>query len=149
MAAKKSTKSTKSTTKSTKATTKSKDVQLTFAPIMSAAHVFKALLRKKEVDNVGGQEVIRTVPLIDGLPIDFKVKKGEVVSVTAEQFEQLQINGFAETDEEYKRRKKFIDSMSAQHPENLTWDMIVAEGGNWSTLADSQNIVYNDKLLRV
>lgn len=149
MAAKKTTKSTTKSKTKTAAASKSKDVNITFAPIMSAATVFKMLLRKKEIDHIGGQEIPRTVPLIDGLPIEFRVKKGEVVTVTAEQFEQLQANGFAETDEEYKNRKKFIDSMSSQHPENLTWDMIVAEGGNWSTLADSQNIVYNDKLLRV
>ena len=56
---------------------------------------------------------------------------------------------WVETEEEYKRRQNFIHDMDAQHPETLTWDMIVAEGGNWSTLADSQHIVYNDKLLRV
>ena len=35
--------------------------------------------------------------------------------------------------------------MNPQHPETLSWDMIIAEGSNFSTLLDSQNIVYNDK----
>lgn len=143
MAEKKST-AKKSTTKKS---SKPKTYKLTFAPIMSAATRFQILLRKKEVKKVNGREITTTSPLIEGLPMTFVVNKGEIIEVNEEQFEQLK--PWVETDDEYKRRQSFIDSMSAQHPENLTWDMIVAEGGNWATLADSQHIVYNDKLLRV
>lgn len=157
MATKKSTKkSTKkestekeSTKKTTKKTTKSKDkmVQLTFNPIMSAATSFTILLRKKEIKRVNGSEVPYYVPSVEGLPAKLVVRKGETIEVTEEQLEAL--SPWVETEEEYDKRQQFIDNMSAQHPETLTWDMIVAEGGNWSTLADSQHIVYNDKLLRV
>jgi len=145
MAAKKETKS-KSKTKSK---AKPKKIQLTFAPIMSAAQKFRVLLRKREMKKVHGREVPVYSPLIEGLPMKLVVEKGQVIEVTQEQFEELQNRNWVETDEEYKRRQDFIKNMGAQHPETLTWDMIVAEGGNWSTLADSQHIVYNDKLLRV
>lgn len=137
----------KSTTKKTSKSTESENIKLTFAPIMSAANVFRILLRKKEVKRVRGSDITVNTPLIEGLPMKLVVAKGEIIEVTPEQFEQLK--PWVETDEEYQKRQDFIDSMSAQHPEALTWDMIVAEGGNWATLADSQHIVYNDKLLRV
>jgi ABC-type uncharacterized transport system YnjBCD substrate-binding protein len=89
------------------------------------------------------------VPAIEGLPIDFVVKKGEVVEVTQEQFKELQKRGHVETDEEYEARQEFIDNLSAQHPNTLSWDLIVAEGSNFATLTDSQKIIYNDKLIRV
>ena len=76
------------------------------------------------------------------------VKKGEVINVTEEQFKALQEKGHVETDEEYQKRQNFIDNLSAQHPETLTWEMIVAEGSNFATLRDSQDIIYNDKLIR-
>lgn len=136
----------KATTSKTK---KSKTVKLTFAPIMGAAEVYKALLREKVVKKSYGKDVITYQPAIEGLPVDFVVKKGEIVEVTEEQFEQLQKRGHVETDEEYKKRQEFIDNLSSQHPETLTWEMILAEGSNFSTLLDSQNIIYNDKLIKV
>jgi len=145
MAAKKKTTKTASKTKS-KAKTQKK-IQLTFNPIMSAADKFRILLRKKEIKKVNGMEVPFYVPKVEGLPMKLVVAKGEVIEVTEEQLEQL--GNWVETEEEYNKRQKFIENMNPQHPETLTWDMIVAEGGNWATLADSQHIVYNDKLLRV
>lgn len=144
MAAKKSTKK-ESTKKETKS--KAKTIKLTFNPIMSAANSFTILLRKKEIKRVNGSEVPYYAPSVEGLPMKLTVKKGEIIEVTEDQLPALE--PWVETEEEYKKRQKFINDMSAQHPETLTWDMIVAEGGNWSTLADSQHIVYNDKLLRV
>lgn len=142
---KKSTKKSASKTKSKAKTPKT--IKLTFNPIMSAADKFRILLRKKEIRRVNGMEVPYYVPKIEGLPMKLVVTKGEIIEVTPEQLEQLA--DWVETEEEYERRQKFIENMNPQHPDTLTWDMIVAEGGNWATLADSQHIVYNDKLLRV
>jgi hypothetical protein len=151
MAAKKTSTKKETTKKETKTKSKSKakskKVKLTFNPIMSAANKFTILLRKQEMQRVRGEDIPVNVPLIEGLPMKLVIEKGEVIEVTEEQLEQLA--PWVETKEEYEKRQEFIDNMSAQHPENLTWDMIVAEGGNWATLADSQRIVYNDKLLRV
>ena len=149
MATKKSTtkKSTKKETTKKETKSKAKMTKLTFNPIMSAANSFTILLRKKEIKRVNGSEVPYHAPSVEGLPMKLVVKKGEIIEVTEDQLAALE--PWVETEEEYNKRQKFIEDMSAQHPETLTWDMIVAEGGNWSTLADSQHIVYNDKLLRV
>lgn len=128
---------------------KSKTVKLTFAPIMGAAIQYKALLREKVIKKAYGKEVITYQPAIEGLPVDFVVKKGEIVEVTEEQYLQLQERGHVESDEEYKKRQEFIDNLDSQHPETLTWDMIIAEGSNFATLLDSQHIIYNDKLVKV
>lgn len=143
------TKSKTTRAKSSSRAKSSKNIKLTFAPIMSAAQKFRILLRKKELKKINGRDVPTYVPLIEGLPMKLEVARGEVIEVTPEQLEQLQEGRWVETDEEYKERQKFIESMDSQHPETLTWDMIIAEGGNWATLSDSQKIVYNDKLLRV
>ncbi len=142
--------STESTTTTSKTTKKTKKmVDLTFQPILSAADQFSALLRKKAIREEYGQRIPVYTPAIEGLPMKIVVRKGEVLSVTEEQFAELQQMGHAETDEEYKKRKDFVEKMSSQHPEKLTWDMIVAEGSNFATLRDSQFIIYNDKLLRL
>lgn len=149
MAPKKKTKKSESESKTTSKTKKTKMVDLTFQPILSAADQFSALLRKKTMKEEYGQRIPVYAPAIEGLPMKIVVKKGEILSVTEEQFEELQKMGHAETDEEYKKRKDFVERLSSQHPEKLTWDMIVAEGSNFATLRDSQFIIYNDKLLRV
>lgn len=139
----------KETKKETKSTKSSKKIKLTFAPILGAAAQFSALLREKTIKTEYGNEIASYTPAIEGLPIKLTVQKGEVIEVTEEQFKALQDLGHAETDEEYKAREKFIKNMSSQHPETLSWDMIVAEGSNFATLRQSQFIIYNDKLLRV
>lgn len=147
MAPKKKTKSEKSETKTTKKS--EKKVKLTFSPIMGAANQFTALLREKTIKEDYGREIASYSPAIDGLPMKLVVQKGEIIEVTEKQFEELQSMGFVETNEEYKARQDFIQNLSAQHPETLTWEMIVAEGSNFATLRDSQKIIYNDKLIRV
>lgn len=150
MAAKK--KSEEKTSKKSKSTKKSKSVKkikLTFAPVMGAGKEFTALLRKKTMKSVYGREEPVYSPAIDGLPMELTVRKGEVIEVTQEQLDELRSRGHVETEEEYKARQHFIKSMNPQHPETLSWDMIISEGSNFSTLLDSQNIVYNDKLLIV
>lgn len=150
MAAKK--KSEEKTSKKSKSTKKSKSVKkikLTFAPVMGAGKEFTALLRKKTMKSVYGREEPVYSPAIDGLPMELTVRKGEVIEVTQEQLDELRNRGHVETEEEYKDRQHFIKSMNPQHPETLSWDMIISEGSNFSTLLDSQNIVYNDKLLIV
>lgn len=155
MAAKKKTKETKEAeetkeeTKKTKKTSakKSKKIKLTFEPIAGAAVQYKALLRERVVEKNSIREMVSYVPAIEGLPLELVVRKGEVVEVTPEQYDRLVEMGYAESKEEYKQREKFIESLRPQHPESLTWDMIVAEGANFSTLLESQNIIYNDKLI--
>lgn len=143
---KKTTKSTKSTETKAK---KEKLITLTFLPIMGAADQYTALLRKKTMMKDYGREVPVYTPAIEGLPMKLTIKKGQTYDVTPEQLKILQDMGHVETDEEYKAREKFINEMSDQHPRKLTWEMIVAEGSNFKTLRDSQDIVYNDKLLIV
>ena len=148
---KKTTKSKEDSAKKTtkKTTKKSKDIVLTFSPILGAADQYVALLRDKVVKENYGKEEVSYVPAVEGLPMKLVVKKGETITVTEEQFKILQERGHAETDEEYKKREEFINNLSSQHPETLTWDMIVAEGSNFATLHESQMIIYNDKLIRV
>lgn len=147
MAAKKK----QTTKKSEKSESKSKSkkmVALTFLPILGAADQYTALLRNKTIKKDYGREVAAYAPAIEGLPIKLTVRKGEIIEVTEDQYKELQAMGHVETDEEYKKRQAFIDNLSAQHPETLTWDMIVAEGANFATLRDSQDIIYNDKLIK-
>ena len=148
-AKKKSEEKTSKKSKSTKKSKSAKKIKLTFAPVMGAVKEFTALLRKKTMKSVYGREEPVYSPAIDGLPMELTVKKGEVIEVTQEQLDELRNRGHVETEEEYKSRQHFIKSMNPQHPETLNWDMIIAEGSNFSTLLDSQNIVYNDKLLIV
>ena len=148
-AKKKSEEKTSKKSKSTKKSKSAKKIKLTFAPVMGAGKEFTALLRKKTMKSVYGREEPVYSPAIEGLPMELTVKKGEVIEVTQEQLDELRNRGHVETEEEYKSRQHFIKSMNPQHPETLNWDMIIAEGSNFSTLLDSQNIVYNDKLLIV
>ena len=148
-AKKKSEEKTSKKSKSTKKSKSAKKIKLTFAPVMGAGKEFTALLRKKTMKSVYGREEPVYSPAINGLPMELTVKKGEVIEVTQEQLDELRNRGHVETEEEYKSRQHFIKSMNPQHPETLNWDMIIAEGSNFSTLLDSQNIVYNDKLLIV
>lgn len=137
----------KKETKSSKSKKDTKKVKLTFAPIMGAAKEYTALLRTKITKNVYGREESFYSPAIEGLPIELTVRKGEIIEVTQEQLKELQKRGHVETDEEHEKRQNFIKNMESQHPETLGWDLIIAQGSNFSTLLDSQNIVYNDKLL--
>jgi hypothetical protein len=134
--------------KETKVKKTEKKIALTFLPIIGAADQFTMLLRKKDIKKDYGVDVAAYEPAIEGLPMKLTVKKGEILEVTKAQLEELQKMGFVETDEEYKQREKFIENLSAQHPETLTWEMIVSEGANFATLRDSQDIIYNDKLIR-
>lgn len=140
----------KQTTEKTekKSSKKSDKVVLTFLPILGAADQYSALLREKIIRKDYGREVASYAPAIEGLPMKITVKKGETIEVTEEQYKELQKRGHVESDEEYKQRQAFIKNLSSQHPETLTWDMIVAEGSNFATLRESQDIIYNDKLIR-
>lgn len=148
-AKKKQSKETKETKeKKEKKTTKKSTIDLTFLPIMGAADQYTMLLREKVIKNDFGGEVAAYAPAVEGLPMKVTVRKGEILTVTQEQFEELQKRGHVESDEEYKKREAFVKNLSNQHPEVLTWDMIVSEGANFATLRDSQDIIYNDKLIR-
>ena len=153
MAPKKTTKSTekKETTKKTtkkSASKKEEKIQLTFMPVLTAATQFKMLLRNKTEAEVNGQKVLKTTPLIEGLPVEVIVRKGEILDVTPAQFKELQTLGYVESDEDYERRKQWINALPPQHPEKIPWKSIEKETSFWITLKDSEQI-YNDKLIRV
>ena len=130
----------KTTTKKTsQKKTTSKKIKL---PLGFSAGSINFLLREK--DKKG-----RNQPLIKGLPINLEVQKGEVIEVTQKQFEELQIEGCVETDEEYKQRKAFIEGMKNQYPQTYS-DLEIAEAkGDLISATESQRLIYNDKLIRV
>ena len=139
MAEKKTTKK-KSTT--TKKTTTTKKIKLTYLPLGFSANSINFPLREK--DKKG-----RNKPLIKGIPMNLEVQKGEIIEVTQKQFEELQIEGVVETEEEYKERKAFIKGMKNQYPQTFS-DLEVAElKGDLISATESQRLIYNDKLIRV
>lgn len=138
MAAKKTTK--KSTTK--KASTKSKNVFVTYDPVGFTAEQMSFPLRTKEFK--GG--VLVDVPLVEGLPMDFTVRKGEKVELTPTQLEQLQAVRVVESDEEYKMRKDFIKNIPNQYP-NTANDENTEAVKSLLTENDLQFRIYNDRLI--
>lgn len=150
MAPKKSTKSTTKKEETKKETPKAKKtIQLTFAPMLSAATQYKMLLRKKVEKDVNGDTVLVNAPLIDGLPVEVIVKKGQIFNVTQEQYEALQNLGYVESDEDYARRQAYIKTLPPQHPdEKIPWHSIEQERPFWISLKDSE-MIYDDKLIRV
>ena len=78
----------------TKTAKKSKNIQLTFRPVFSAATNFTAYLQQKVTRVNNGNEMIVDIPMIEGLPGILTVKAGEVITVTEEQLKQLTDLGF-------------------------------------------------------
>ena len=145
MATKKKTTTKKtSTTKkaSTKKITKKSDkIKLTYQPIGFNAKQMTFSLKKKNVEG-------RSVPLIEGLPMQLTVAVGEVIEVTPEQFEALQENKCVESDEEYKKRINFLKGMKDQYPKTFSDAEIAREKGHLISSQESQRMIYNDKLIR-
>lgn len=136
---KKTQKKRESTSEKKKTSTK---IKLTYNPIGFNAKIISFPLYKKDEDG-------RNKPLIDGIPMDFTVSKGEVVTVTKKQYEALVAEGCVETEEEHKIRNDFIKGMKDQYPKTFS-DLEVAEkNGSLISAHESQRMIYNDKLIRV
>lgn len=138
----------KKETQKKETTKKSSKIKLTFQPMVASAKVLRVRLVKKEWQEINGRQVEISVPKIKGLPEILEVAKGEVIEVSKTQFEQLQQLGCVETDEEYKKRQQFIDSLGDQHPQKLTYDQIDKDYVNNAGLRDFERL-YTDKLIRV
>lgn len=129
--------------KETKKPKASKKIKITYQPIgFNSQSIIYFPLHKKNEKGIN-------VPLIEGIPMDLKFSKGQVMEVTKKQFEALQAEGCVESDEEYESRKKFIEGMKNQYPNTFS-DLEVAERrGDLISAHESQRIIYNDKLIRV
>ena len=78
-------KETKKTSTKKKTTKKSDKIKLTYQPIGFNAKKMTFALKKKDAEG-------RSTPLIEGLPMQLTVAVGEVIEVTQEQYEALQLN---------------------------------------------------------
>lgn len=132
-----------------KKSTAASKIKLTFKPIASGAKELNLLLKTKKMEEKDGRNVQVTAPLIDGLPEILTVKKDEVIEVTKTQCDELEKLGFVETEEEYKARMDFVDNLSNQHPDKLSYDQMNGFNKGQLTMRDSQHTVYMDKLVRL
>lgn len=127
-----------------KTTTKkntSKKIKLTYHPIGFTAQSINFPLRKKN-------EKGANVPIIEGIPMDFEVFQGEVIEVTKKQFEELQLEGVVESDEQYKARKAFLAGMKDQYPKTFSDLEIAEKKGDIISSQEKQREIYNDRLIR-
>lgn len=93
---------------------KEETVKITFNPLYSAAQQKTVLLRTKQVRRYGDTLKDMYVPTIDGLPMTFTVKKGEIKEITIEQFKKLYELGLIETPEDIELRKKQMKNIPVQ-----------------------------------
>ena len=105
-------KETKKTSTKKKTTKKSDKIKLTYQPIGFNAKKMTFALKKKDAEG-------RSTPLIEGLPMQLTVAVGEVIEVTQEQYEALQLNKCVESEEEYQRRVDFLKGMKDQYPKTF------------------------------
>lgn len=145
--ARKKTTQKKTTTK--KASKKDEEIKLTFRPIASGAKEINLLLKTKKMEEKDGRTVQVTAPLIEGLPVIFTVQRDEVVTVTPAQYAELEKLGLVETEEEYQKRKDFVDNLQDQHPEMLSYEQKSGINTGELTMRDSQHTVYMDRLIRL
>lgn len=134
-------KETKKTSTKRKTTKKSDKIKLTYQPIGFNAKKMTFALKKKDVEG-------RSTPLIEGLPMQLTVAVGEVIEVTQEQYEALQLNKCVESEEEYQRRVDFLKGMKDQYPKTFSDAEIAREKGQLISSQESQRMIYNDKLIR-
>lgn len=121
--------------------TTSKKIKITYNPIGFNAKIISFPLYKKDEDG-------RNKPLIKGIPMTLTLTKGEVITVTQKQFEELQAEGCVESDEEYQNRKNFIKGMKDQYPKTFSDLEIAEQRGDLISAQESQRMIYNDKLIR-
>lgn len=139
---------TKTKTAKKSSTKKSKNIQLTFRPVFSAATNFTAYLQQKVTRVNNGNETIVDVPIIEGLPGILTVKAGEVIAVTEEQLKQLTDLGFVESEDQVADRKAIEKGLAPQHPERLSYD-IMATNRDFNIKPRELEKIYTDKLIVV
>lgn len=142
MAAKKKTTQKKTTTKKT--STKSK-VKIMYSPVGLTAEYINVPLKKKVTQE--GTVNLVSVPLIEGLPMQLTLRKGETIEVTSEQLKQLQDMKVVETQEEHDRRIDFIENLPNQFPDGLSAVEKAEREKALLTSWDIENKIYNDKLI--
>ena len=89
-------------------------VQITFDPQFSAATRKTLFLREEETELIGNKMSKTYKPIIDGLPQIFTVEKGEVKTITTEQFLQLYHLGYIDTPEDLARKRAEFYSVGTQ-----------------------------------
>lgn len=141
-------KATKTKTAKKSSTKKSKNIQLTFRPVFSAATNFTAYLQQKVTRVNNGNEMIVDIPMIEGLPGILTVKAGEVITVTEEQLKQLTDLGFVESEDQVADRKAIEKGLAPQHPERLSYD-IMATNRDFNIKPRELEKIYTDKLIVV
>lgn len=141
-------KATKTKTAKKSSTKKSKNIQLTFRPVFSAATNFTAYLQQKVTRVNNGNEMIVDIPMIEGLPGILTVKAGEVITVTEEQLKQLTDLGFVESEDQVADRRAIEKGLAPQHPERLSYD-IMATNRDFNIKPRELEKIYTDKLIVV
>lgn len=141
-------KATKTKTAKKSSPKKSKNIQLTFRPVFSAATNFTAYLQQKVTRVNNGNEMIVDIPMIEGLPGILTVKAGEVITVTEEQLKQLTDLGFVESEDQVADRRAIEKGLAPQHPERLSYD-IMATNRDFNIKPRELEKIYTDKLIVV
>lgn len=89
-------------------------IQITYNPQFSAAESKTVLLREQQQTVVGNAVRRDYVPVIEGLPTEFTIKKGEIKEVTLEQFKALYELGLIDTPEDIEERRAEINKVENQ-----------------------------------
>ena len=89
-------------------------IQITYNPQFSAAESKTVLLREQQQTIVGNAVRRDYVPVIEGLPTEFTIKKGEIKEVTLEQFKALYELGLIDTPEDIAQRRAEINKVENQ-----------------------------------
>lgn len=89
-------------------------IQITYNPQFSAAESKTVLLREQQQTVVGNAVRRDYVPVIEGLPTEFTIKKGEIKEVTLEQFKALYKLGLIDTPEDIAKRRAEINKVENQ-----------------------------------
>lgn len=126
----------------TKKETKPKMVTIMYSPVGFNAEQMTFPLKKKEYNGTA----LVSVPLIEGLPMELTLNKGQTMEVTPEQLKQLQAIKVVESDEERKARESFIKNLPDQYP-NVANDEKSAAVKKLLTANDLQSTIYNDRLI--
>ena len=139
MAAKKKTTQKKTTTK------KNTKVKIMYSPVGLTAEYINIPLKKKVTQE--GTINLVSVPLIEGLPMQITLRKGQSIDVTPDQLQQLQNAKVVESDEEHKKRIAYIDNLPNQFPDGLSAVERAEKEKTLLTAWDIEHKIYNDKLI--
>ena len=113
-------------------------VNITFNPLYSAAQQKTVFLKKEKLIDDNGTEKHITVPSVEGLPMVFTIRKGDVVTITEDQYNELNKLGFVETQQERDMKIK----MSGEIPPQSGLDPKPTKEGHVASF-------YNDQFIKV